>query len=100
MFFRASTIDKAKQLGVVGHVENTSRGSVTGEAQGEKQPVSQMKVSSCLEYSSRPLLCLIQLAVQDWLQNIGPSGAKIDKCNITNERDDLDKLSYSTFEKH
>lgn len=79
VFFRASTIDKAKQLGVVGHVENTSRGSVTGEAQGEKQPVSQMK---------------------DWLQNIGPSGAKIDKCNITNERDDLDKLSYSTFEKH
>lgn len=45
VFFRASTIDKAKQLGVVGHVENTPRGTVTGEAQGEKQPVSQMKVN-------------------------------------------------------
>ncbi|KAL3141006.1 hypothetical protein ABBQ32_005520 [Trebouxia sp. C0010 RCD-2024] len=79
VFFRASTIDKAKKLGVVGHVENTSSGTVTGEVQGGKEPVSQMK---------------------DWLQNTGPSGATIEKCNITNERDDLDKLSYRSFEKH
>lgn len=48
VFFRASTIEKAKKLSLVGHVENTSRGTVTGEVQGEKQPVSQMKVSSPL----------------------------------------------------
>ena len=45
VFFRAGTIEKAKKLGVVGHVENTLSGTVTGEVQGEKQPVSQMKVS-------------------------------------------------------
>jgi len=38
--------------------------------------------------------------VQDWLQHKGPSGARIDKCSITNERSDLDKLTYSGFEKH
>lgn len=35
MFFRANTVEKAKKVGVVGHVENTSRGTVTGEVQGE-----------------------------------------------------------------
>lgn len=32
------------KLGVVGHVENTSSGTVTGEVQGESKPVAQMKV--------------------------------------------------------
>lgn len=79
VFFRAGTIEEAKKLGVVGHVENTSSGTVTGEVQGEPKPVSHMK---------------------DWLQHKGPSGARIDKCSITNERSDLDKLTYSGFEKH
>ena len=43
--FRSGTIDQANKVGVVGHVENTSSGTVTGEVQGEKQPVTQMKVS-------------------------------------------------------
>ncbi|KAA6426216.1 MAG: hypothetical protein FRX49_04068 [Trebouxia sp. A1-2] len=38
--------------------------------------------------------------MKDWLQHKGPSGARIDKCSITNERSDLDKLTYSSFEKH
>ena len=46
VFFRATTIEQAKKLGLVGHVENTSSGTVTGEAQGQKQPVSQLKVSN------------------------------------------------------
>ena len=37
-------VDQADKLGVVGHVENTSSGTVTGEVQGESQPVAQMKV--------------------------------------------------------
>lgn len=45
VFFRAGTIEEAKKLGVVGHVENTSSGTVTGEVQGKPKPVSQMKVS-------------------------------------------------------
>lgn len=46
VFFRASTIEEAKKLGVVGHVENTSSGTVTGEVQGQPKPVSQLKVQS------------------------------------------------------
>lgn len=104
--FRSGTIDEAEKLGVVGHVENTSNGTVTGEVQGEKQKVSQMKVSLQTERHACRLCfnftepkCL-PLHLQDWLQNTGPPGAQIDKCNITNERSDLDKLSYSSFEKH
>lgn len=47
VFFRAGTIEEAKKLGVVGHVENASDGSVTGEAQGDAQPIAQMKARSC-----------------------------------------------------
>ena len=46
VFFRASTIEEAKKLGVVGHVENTPSGTVTGEVQGQPKPVSQLKVQS------------------------------------------------------
>ncbi len=42
--FRSGTIDEGNNLGVVGHVENTSSGTVTGEVQGESKPVAQMKV--------------------------------------------------------
>lgn len=79
VFFRAGTIEQAKKVGVVGHVENTSRGTVTGEVQGEPNPVASMK---------------------DWLLHKGPSGARIDNTNISNERSKLDKLDYSSFEKH
>ncbi len=101
MFFRAGTIEEAKKLGVVGHVENTSSGTVTGEVQGEPKPVSQMKVS-LLQCNSGLLQRrnFRESCVQDWLQHKGPSGARIDKCSITNERSDLDKLTYSGFEKH
>ena len=51
--FRSGTIDQANKLGVVGHVENTSSGTVTGEVQGESQPVAQMKV--CLDDSPRSI---------------------------------------------
>ena len=47
--FRSGTIDEGNKLGVVGHVENTSSGTVTGEVQGESKPVAQMKVSCCRE---------------------------------------------------
>ena len=42
--FRSGTIFQGTKLGVVGHAENTSSGTVTGEVQGESQPVAQMKV--------------------------------------------------------
>ncbi|KAA6426192.1 MAG: acylphosphatase-2 [Trebouxia sp. A1-2] len=75
--FRSGTIDEGNKLGVVGHVENTSSGTVTGEVQDESKPVAQMK---------------------DWLHS-GPAGAKVDKCSIKNEKS-IDKLTYSSFERH
>lgn len=75
--FRSNTVSQGKKLGVVGHVENTSSGTVTGEVQGEPKPVSQMK---------------------EWLQE-GPSAATVEKCSITNEKSNLDKLTYSDFEQ-
>ena len=70
--FRSGTIDHANKVGVVGHVENTSSGTVTGEVQGEKQPVSQMKVSrlswkahfSCFAYSQAS--ASVGLAAKHW----------------------------------
>ena len=105
MFFRAGTIEQAKKIGVVGHVENTSRGTVTGEVQGEPKPVASMKVWFARAFlilatisAATPGSCLALL--QDWLQNKGPSGARIEKTSFSNEISNLDKLDYSSFEKH
>ena len=103
MFFRANTVEKAKKLGVVGHVENTSRGTVTGEVQGEPKPVSLMKVSICFQAGQIIQVTVsasVVLSVQNWLQSEGPSGARIDKCSFSDASSDLDKLTYSSFEKH
>lgn len=45
VFFRAGTIDEAKRLGLVGHVENNPDSTVTGEAQGNAQAIAKLKVS-------------------------------------------------------
>ena len=37
--------------------------------------------------------------MQEWLQH-KRLGAGLDKCTITSEKSDLDKLTYSRFEKH
>ncbi len=43
VFFRASTVDKAKQLGLVGWVRNLSDGRVECLAQGEADDVEQLQ---------------------------------------------------------
>ena len=45
MFFRASTIEAAKRLGVVGWVANSSRDTVVGHVQGDRPAAGKMKVS-------------------------------------------------------
>ena len=44
VFFRSSTVDEAKKLGVVGWVKNTSAGTVQGQVQGKHKPAEKMKV--------------------------------------------------------
>ena len=45
VFFRSSTVDEAKKLGVVGWVQNTSAGTVQGQVQGKQEATEKMKVS-------------------------------------------------------
>lgn len=61
VFFRASTADKAKALGLNGFVRNESDGSVYIEAEGREMDVQQ----------------LIQ-----WAQS-GPPRASVDSCQVT-----------------
>ena len=44
VFFRSSTLDEAKKLGVVGWVKNTSAGTVQGQVQGKNEAAEKMKV--------------------------------------------------------
>lgn len=76
VFFRAKTAEEAQKLGVVGWVMNTPKGSVKGEAQGAKIKMASFK---------------------DFLQYRGSPGSRIDKCDITDERE-LDKLTFDSFE--
>lgn len=43
VFFRKCTIKQAKQLGLVGWVRNTERGTVEGQAQGQADEVAELK---------------------------------------------------------
>jgi acylphosphatase len=44
VFFRACTAEEAQKLGIVGWVKNTSRGTVEGDAQGERNKLDAFKV--------------------------------------------------------
>lgn len=45
VFFRDSTVEEGKKLGVVGWVKNTSKGTVVGQVQGTQDAAAQMKAS-------------------------------------------------------
>lgn len=48
VFFRSSTVNEAKKLGVVGWVKNTSAGTVQGQVQGDSDAAAKMKVMHSL----------------------------------------------------
>ncbi|KAL5474718.1 hypothetical protein EMCRGX_G026705 [Ephydatia muelleri] len=75
VFFRKCTVEKAKSCGIVGWVQNTSRGTVIGVAQGEQTVVETMK---------------------HWLATTGSPKSKIDNCNFTEEKS-IQKLEYKDF---
>ncbi|PSC76567.1 glycosyltransferase family 32 [Micractinium conductrix] len=76
VFFRAYTVNKAKQLGLVGYCANMPQGTVKGEVQGRQQAVEEMK---------------------GWLNTTGSPHSVIERCDFSNERQ-LETLEYSTFD--
>ena len=79
VFFRKFTQKEAKKLQLVGWVKNTRNDTVVGQCQGEQSQAELMK---------------------RWLSKVGSPSSRIDKCDITNERD-IDQVEFSTFDiKH
>jgi acylphosphatase len=72
VFYRASTVDKAKSLGLMGFVLNETGGSVYMEIEGEDTDVNQM-----IEWARK-----------------GPPRAMVDKLQIT----DGAVIGFKTFE--
>ena len=75
VFFRAHTVDKARQLGLVGYVMNTARGSVKGEVQGAPPAVNEMR---------------------GWLRTTGSPHSVIERAEFGEDRQ-LEALEYDTF---
>jgi len=72
VFFRASTKEKADQLGVKGWVRNEPDGSVLIEAEGEESAINEFK---------------------QWCA-IGPSAARVEKVSVQ----EVPKQDYHEFE--
>lgn len=53
VWFRAYTEQKAKTLGLVGYVQNSKSGTVSGEAQGPHEKMASMAVSAHLAWLTR-----------------------------------------------
>eukprot|EP00800_Vazella_pourtalesii_P009073 TRINITY_DN23046_c0_g1_i1.p1 TRINITY_DN23046_c0_g1~~TRINITY_DN23046_c0_g1_i1.p1 ORF type:complete len:106 (-),score=15.01 TRINITY_DN23046_c0_g1_i1:81-398(-) len=78
VFFRKHTIEKAKELGLVGWVRNHhSRKTVQGIAQGENEPLEQLK---------------------DWLCKVGSPASKISSCTFKEEKE-IKSLDFKDFSK-
>ncbi|XP_071506912.1 acylphosphatase-1-like [Diadema antillarum] len=76
VFFRKHTRLKAKEYNLTGWVQNTSRGTVIGQAQGSMDKISQMK---------------------RWLRTKGSPKSRIDKAVFSNEQE-TETLTFQTFD--
>ena len=72
VYFRLRTQEKATELGVVGWVQNTLKGTVIGVVQGTEDKAKEMS---------------------DWLRLTGSPGCKIDKFVMSNKRQ-VQQLEY------
>ena len=73
VFYRKSTCDKAKQLGLHGHVKNLNDGAVECDVQGEKKKVDRL-INFCM---------------------VGPVHARVD--NVRVEALAMDSRQFSSF---
>ena len=79
VFFRKHTIEKAKELGLVGWVRNHhSRKTVQGIAQGEIESLEKLK---------------------DWLCKVGSPASKISSCNFKEDKE-IKSLDFSDFTRY
>lgn len=72
VFFRASTQQKAVELGLTGWVRNTDDGKVEVHAEGDEDSLS---------------------ALQEWCQ-YGPKHAQVEKCDVQR----VEEEGYGSFE--
>ncbi|KXS13315.1 acylphosphatase-1-like protein [Gonapodya prolifera JEL478] len=75
VFFRKYTSRRAIELGLVGWVKNTDRGTVQGVMEGERKKVETMKI---------------------WLRTRGSPQSRIDRVEFSNETD-IEALQYEDF---
>ncbi|KRZ76707.1 Protein roller-3 [Trichinella papuae] len=76
VFFRKCTVEKAKDLGLVGWCQNTKTGTVVGQVEGPKNEVNEMKI---------------------WLENVGSPSSRIDKAVFKNEKE-ISTLNFNSFD--
>ncbi|KRX23543.1 Protein roller-3 [Trichinella nelsoni] len=76
VFFRKSTVEKAKDLGLVGWCQNTKTGTVIGQVEGPKNEVNEMKI---------------------WLEKVGSPSSRIDKAVFKNEKE-ISTLNFNSFD--
>ncbi|XP_042670309.1 acylphosphatase-1 [Centrocercus urophasianus] len=76
VFFRKYTQSEAKRLGLVGWVQNTSYGTVQGQAQGPAARVREL---------------------QEWLRKIGSPQSRISRAEFTNEKE-IAALEHKDFQ--
>ncbi|XP_042727104.1 acylphosphatase-1 [Lagopus muta] len=76
VFFRKYTQSEAKRLGLVGWVQNTSHGTVQGQAQGPAARVREL---------------------QEWLRKIGSPQSRISRAEFTNEKE-IAALEHKDFQ--
>ena len=82
VFFRNCTKNAANKLGLVGWVQNTPRGTVIGEAQGDSQQIESMK--QWLQYDSSKI----------------PSGQRGHNIQVEEaefEEQSIDKITFESF---
>lgn len=77
VFFRAHTVAKAKEIGLVGWCANTARRTVVGEVQGNVDALAEMK---------------------HWLRHVGSPASSIERLDVTNERA-LAALEYGDMQR-
>ncbi|XP_006268421.1 acylphosphatase-1 isoform X1 [Alligator mississippiensis] len=75
VFFRKHTQAEGRQLGLVGWVRNTERGTVQGQVQGPAAAVRQL---------------------QQWLRDTGSPKSRIDRAEFRNEKK-VATLQYEDF---
>lgn len=76
VYFRKYTQDQARNLHLVGTVQNTSKGTVIGVIQGTRENIETMKI---------------------WLRTTGSPSSKIERVEFTEERD-IDAMTYTSFD--